>query len=241
MVGQVCPGKGGMIQALADRGRADVSAVLGLLEAAITDEGADDDGVGGRCGGEDFHGCYQRPVALRAPAVNDRRHAEQGNGDHDQRQGQEERERDLLLPRHAGSEDDGDGESDEQQIGNDVAGAHGDEIGVTGAAFGSRIGDDLPVVVEGLTLGQRGYHDGHEGRGEEHVDELEKDAHGPLPDHARQALEELAHGQLGGPDKDGVEDARDEDQTAADLAMLDLERRHPLGFDIVGAPDEHDV
>lgn len=62
-----------------------------------------------------------------------------------------------------GADDHGDGEENEEEVGDDVADGHGDELGVALAALTSRVRKDLPVHVEGPAFDEVGDDDGDEG------------------------------------------------------------------------------
>ena len=79
---------------------------------------------------------------------------------------------DLPFHGHGGAEDDWDGEDDEEEIGDYVACAHGDELSVPLATLRSGIGDHLPIMVERATLRKSCDHDANEGEHKKPADEL---------------------------------------------------------------------
>jgi hypothetical protein len=89
-----------------------------------------------------------------------------GDSDQDQGEAEQEDEAELALHGYLGHEYYRDGEGDEEEIGNDIAGAHGDEVGVARATTRPGVRANLPVVVEGLALGQRCDDHGNQGRHE---------------------------------------------------------------------------
>lgn len=87
--------------------------------------------------------------------------------DGDCHNGQAERKQDeeLELPAklHVALDNDGDGEDDEHQVGEDVAGGHCDELDIALATLTTRVRQDLPVVSEGVAFGEIANDDGDEG------------------------------------------------------------------------------
>lgn len=60
-------------------------------------------------------------------------------------------------------DDDGNGENDEHQVGENVAGGHGDELDVALATLTAGVRQDLPVMFKGIALGKIANDDGDEG------------------------------------------------------------------------------
>lgn len=79
---------------------------------------------------------------------------------------------DLPFHGHGGAEYDWDGEDDEEEVGDDVACAHGDELGVPLATLRSGVRYHLPIVGEGATFGESCDDDADEGEHQEPADEL---------------------------------------------------------------------
>ena len=71
------------------------------------------------------------------------------------------------------------------------------------AAFGLGSRNDLPIVSEGLALGQRGDKDGDKGDDEEDTDGPQANFVAHLPEALCHALEELGDGEFGHPDAGG--------------------------------------
>ena len=76
---------------------------------------------------------------------------------------------------------------------------HGDELRIALATLRPRVRGDLPVVVEGLALGQGGDDHGDEGDCEEEADNLEDILERTPPDLRRDASQEFGNGELGRP------------------------------------------
>lgn len=105
--------------------------------------------------------------------------------DGDCHNGQAERKQDeeLELPAklHVALDNDGDGEDDEHQVGEDVAGGHCDELDIALATLTTRVRQDLPVVSEGVAFGEIADDDGDEGEAEGASDGDEGVVMGSLP------------------------------------------------------------
>ena len=71
----------------------------------------------------------------------------------------------LPLGIHGRFEDDWYWEANDQEIGNDIARSHGNELDIAFPAPRSWVWDYLPVVVERLTFREGGDHDSDEGNG----------------------------------------------------------------------------
>ena len=63
-------------------------------------------------------------------------------------------------------DDQGDGENDEKQVGKDVAGGQGDELDEALTTLTAGVRQDLPVMLEGMTLDEIANDDGDEGEAE---------------------------------------------------------------------------
>lgn len=81
----------------------------------------------------------------------------------------------LPLEGHARERDDGDRKDDEHDIRDNVGNAHGHELSVTLSTMWSWVGDNLPVVGEGVAFGEGGDDDADEGEEEVPADDLEGD------------------------------------------------------------------
>ena len=71
----------------------------------------------------------------------------------------------LPLEGHVGFEDDGNGEADEDDVGDDIACGHCNELRYSLSAHRARVWNDLPVMVEWLAFGQSRNDDCDEGNG----------------------------------------------------------------------------
>lgn len=155
-------------------------------------------------------------------------------------------------------ENDWNGEGDEEQVGDDIAGPHRDELRVALTTFGSGVWHDLPVMVERLAFGQGSNDDGDEGHSEEPSNALEPDFILSSPHLACQPLEELGDREFCDPEaalevrlganwtaagclQCSVQDPGDENQSASNLTMMNVERSKSVGFGVVGAPEHDDV
>lgn len=188
------------IHAIAGRRGPLVPFILQLFDTTITHEGADDDDVGdGRCG-EDLQRCNEGAIGLRAATVDHGWHAEAGDGHQDQREAEQSHEGDLAFHGHVRHEDNRDGKSDQEQIGDDVARSHCDKLCIARAAGRTRIRDDLPVVGKGLAFSQRCHYDRDQRRGQEEMDKAQEDDDRATPGHASDTLEKFADGEFGRPD-----------------------------------------
>ena len=87
----------------------------------------------------------------------------------------------LPLEWHAGHCDDGDRKDDEDNVCKDVGDTHGHQLGITLAAVWAWIGNDLPIMGEGLTLGEGCDDDADKGEGEVPADDLEGGLIRPFP------------------------------------------------------------
>ena len=189
------PAGGRLFQALAERG----SFELLLLQATVPDEGSNDNGVRYGSGSEDLEGGQQGAILLGSSVGDDGRYPVAGNGHQNERESEEQRQGDLAARGHGGQLDDGDGEHDQEQVSDDVASPHGDELRIALATLRPRVRGDLPVVVEGLALGQGGDDHGDEGDCEEEADNLEDILERTPPDLRRDASQEFGNGELGRP------------------------------------------
>lgn len=169
-----------------------------LLEAAVADEGAQDQGVGGGCGEEELDRGEEGAGLLAALGADDLRDAVDGDSDHNKTETEEEDQLNLALGRHLAAEDDRDGDEDEEQVRDDVADGHGEELRVPLAALAAGVGEDLPVVGEGLALGEVADDDGDEGSDEGGADDEQGDVVRPLPGDV-ETYKELEDGALENP------------------------------------------
>ena len=99
----------------------------------------------------------------------------------DERKTKEEDQGQLAFEVHVRSHDNRDRKDDEDEIGDDVGRAHGEELNGTLTALRARVGYHLPVVVIRLTLGLSGDDNSNEGDEEEPTDDLEADLIGSPP------------------------------------------------------------
>lgn len=159
MEGRAARGCAAAVKRVGGRGAAEFL----LLEAAVADKGAEDEGVGRGGGEEDLDRGEEGAVLLAAVAADDVGDAVERDAHNGEAEGEEEHELDLALDLHVAAQEDGDGEDDEHEVGEDVAGGHGDELDVALAALAAGIGEDLPVVVEGPALDEVADDDGDEG------------------------------------------------------------------------------
>lgn len=175
-----------------------------LLDTTISQEGAQRDGVAHARRRQNLdrrpHGAHD----LSATLLNDLGHTVQRDADGEQCQTEEQDEQDLALPRDLRGHNDGDGEGDEQQVGEDVAAAHDEHLREALATFAARVGNHLPVVREGLALDQVGDDDGDKGC-------HEGDAHAEnhvgvklLPRGTSKTAKEVHGGELDDPKTGGV-------------------------------------
>lgn len=67
------------------------------------------------------------------------RDAVDGHADDAKGKGEEQDQLDLAGQAHLGTDDHGDGEEDEEEVGNNIADGHGNELGVALAALGPRV------------------------------------------------------------------------------------------------------
>ena len=130
--------------------------------------------------------------------ADDLRDAVDGDGDDDEAEGEEEHELDLALGRHLAAEDDGDGDEDEEQVRDDVADGHGQELRVPLATLAAGVGEDLPVVGEGSALGQVADDDGDESSDQGGADDEQGDVVRTLPGDV-ETYKELENGELENP------------------------------------------
>lgn len=77
-----------------------------------------------------------------------------------------------------------DWKGNEEQVGDDVAGAHSNELRIALTTLGPRVWHDLPVVGEGLAFCQGSDYDGSESDGEEPPNKVEAQFVLPSPDSA---------------------------------------------------------
>ena len=133
-----------------------------LLDASVSHEGAEDEGIRRRRGKKEFNRGEERAVLLTTVLPDDVGHSVEGGDDDGEVKGEEENELDLALERHRAAQDDGDREDDEEDVGEDVARGESKELGETLTALGAWVGEDLPVVVEGLAFGEVADDDGYE-------------------------------------------------------------------------------
>ena len=105
----------------------------------------------------------------------------------------------LPLDGHCRLQDDGNRKAYQQQIRDDVGRAHGDELSMTLPTIGTRIGDHLPIVREGLTFRQGGNDDANKRDHEEPTDALQTHLIRPFPHLLGEAFEKFRDGEFGNP------------------------------------------
>ena len=141
------------------------------------------------------------------------------------------------------SENDGYREGDEQDVGNDISRAHGDQLRVVLSTLRTRIGHDLPVVAKRLTLGKSGDDNCNESCYEKDANAMQGEFIARTPHLDRDPLEEFGNGPFAHPDEQGVEDAGGQDQLGAEFAVFDLLSSvidADCG-DVVGAVDQDEM
>lgn len=95
----------------------------------------------------------------------------------------------LPLCWHSRNKDNRDGKGHEEHIGDDVTRTHRDKLSHALATSCARVGNDLPVPVKGLTLGQSCYDHSKECHNEKPAYALKTEFVRSLPDLARKALQ----------------------------------------------------
>lgn len=128
--------------------------------------------------------------------MNDFNNAVDGDGDQDEGKTEQQDQGNFAFGGHVRLEHDGYGKGNQKQVGDDVAGAHGDELGVSLTTLCARVGQYLPVMIKGLAFGKSGNDDRGKGDGQEPSDELQYIFVALSPDLAGQALEEFGDGEL---------------------------------------------
>lgn len=103
----------------------------------------------------------------------------------------------------------------------------------------TRVGYDLPVMVEGMTLGQCGHYDGNEGQRKEDIEHKGTSPIKLCPTLTDDLLHKLENGNLGSPDVDGIPYASTQNQAASNGSMVDFYFGQATGYDIVGPPQEY--
>lgn len=195
VVGDGSPAGSRLLKALAERG----SLELLLLQTAVPDEGSYNDSVRDGCSCKNLEGGEQGAVLLRSSMRDDRRYPVTGDGHQYQRKGEQKGQRDLATSRHGRQMDDGDGEHDQEQVSDNVACPHGDELRIALTTLRPWIRGDLPVVVKGLALRQGRDEHGDEGCRKEEADDLEDILERTSPYLRRDPSKELGYGKLGRP------------------------------------------
>ena len=122
-----------------------------------------------------------------------------GDGDQDDRHGEEKAQGDLPLGLHGRAKDDRDRESDQQEICHNVAAAHRDDLREAGPAVRAWVGSDLPVVGDGMAFTQRGSDDTYKSQDEKDADAVQDCLVAFGPDVLGKALEVFGYGELGYP------------------------------------------
>ena len=138
---------------------------------------------------------------------------------------------------HMRVEHNGNGKANKNYVGDDVGRTHGDELRDALSACCTWVWDDLPVVIERLTFGQRRDDYGDKGSRKEPPDALQPNFMRPLRELIRETLQELADCELGDPQESGVKDPGGQHNLAADFAMLDAVWRESVCDRIVGPPE----
>ena len=152
-----------------------------LLDSAVADEGAENQGVRGHGSEEDLDRGVER-AALLAPVVpDDVGDSVQCDGDRAQAKREEEDKLDLPPEAHLALDDDRDGEEDEQKIGKHVAGGHGYDLGEALPALRTGVWQYLPVMGEGTAFGQVGDDDGDKRGYQSAADGEQRQSVRPLP------------------------------------------------------------
>jgi hypothetical protein len=118
-----------------------------LLDAAVFYKRAENDGVGDGGRGDYLGRSPYGTVLLASVVFNDARHAHGCYDDEGDGEAEQTDEGEFALERDLRAENNGDGEDDEQYVGNHVGGAHGEELCVAESTCSARIWYDLPVLV----------------------------------------------------------------------------------------------
>lgn len=174
-------------------------AELVFLDAAVADKGAQDERVGGGGGEKQFDGGEQGAELLVAVLLDNAGGAVDGDADNAQAQREEEDKLDLAFDGLVAEEDDWNREEDEQEVRDDVAHGHGQQLGKALSTVAARVGIDSPVVGEGLALSQVADHDGDKGGYENAANGDEGDLGEAFRQGIADALEELEDSDLEDP------------------------------------------
>ena len=116
-----------------------------------------------------------------------------GDSDNKEVEGEEHDQLDFAFLAHLAPYDDGYGEEDEQQVRDDVADSHGDELRIPLPTLSSRIREDLPIMRKRPAFHQITDDDGKEGGPQDAPEDHERQLVGPLPADV-EPLEELEDG-----------------------------------------------
>lgn len=138
---------------------------------------------------------------------------------------------------------DGNREEDQQEICDDVADCHGEQLHKALPTLTPRIRHDLPVVLERLALREVCDADCNEGGSQSAADHLEEYEMGPSPGCACETLEELEDGVFQDPHCRCIEDATRENKATGDLPSAQFLGVWWEGGEvgIVCTPDENDM
>ena len=177
-----------------------VALVSHLLDAAIAQEAAEDEGIGNGRGSENLEAGPQAAQLLASVGGNNGLDPVGGDGDERQRECKQQAQSDFAFGGHGAPYDDGQRECHEGYVRDNVCHTHGDDLSEAVAAVGAGVWNDLPVVRKGMTLCESDNDDSKEGEGEEPADRSKGALIGMCPDRAGDASEELQYGILGGPD-----------------------------------------
>lgn len=136
---------------------------------------------------------------MTTPSLDDARNTVQSDADGEKAETEEQNEQDLALAGDLSRQNDRDGEGDEDKVGDDVAGAHGDHLSKALATFTAWVGLDLPVVRKRLTFGKVADDGGDEGDNEGDAHGDDHDGMGPATSGAGETVKEFESGEFENP------------------------------------------
>lgn len=174
-------------------------------------------------------------------SVNRCRYAICGDGDEDQRQQEQNAQRDFLLERHFRLEDHWNGERHQHNVCDDVTGTHGNQLRTTRPALGTRIRHNLPIMRKGLTFCECRDNNADEGEPQKTVYDSYTAFIEFRPGSANGSFDKFENGDLRDPYVKCVQDTADQNEAAADGAVIDRGLAQTGCLHLVGSPYQNNV
>jgi len=177
-----------------------VGPVLCFLEPAISQERSQDDGVGYGGRAEYLAGRPHGAVLLNAFVRDDGRNSVGGDGNQNGGKTEQQDEPDLGRELEVRFDDHRERKDDEEDVGDDVGGTHGDKLRICLPTMWSRIWHHLPIMVKGMAFGKSCDEHGDEGNDQEGPNGAQDRLGTFGPEAREEAFQVLGDGKLCDPD-----------------------------------------